>query len=106
MRYFCWMLAVVAVVETILLAMGVGIGFVLHWTIPDLGISVAILVGAISAIASGHLLVSLIQLPPWLSPYSADLESSDDDEDDDFEDIEVRAARSRSRTQRGRRRKH
>jgi hypothetical protein len=100
--------------------LGVGIGFLLYWIIPDLGIGTAILVGAICAISSGHLLVLFMQFAPGLHLHAAldacnredsdddsddDDDDDDDDEDDDFEDAEVHAVPPRSRTQRGRRRR-
>lgn len=112
MKFLGAMLIVVGIVQAVLLVLGVGIGFVLHWIIPDLDIGTAILVGEISAVAGAHLIIKFMQLAPWLHPFSADMGSSsgdeeeeDDEDDDEFEDLEVRVPRSRSRTRRGRRRR-
>jgi hypothetical protein len=113
MKFLWGLLAIVGLVQAVLLVLGVGIGFLLYWIIPGLGIGTAILVGAICAISSGHLLVLFVQIAPGLRLHAAldacnreDVdEDEDEDDDDDFEDVEVRAVPPRSRTRQGRRRR-
>ena len=112
MKFLWGLLAFVGVVQAVLLVLGVGIGFLLYWIIPGLGIGTAILVGALCAISSGHLLALFVQIAPGLRLHAAALEAcsredvdEDDDDDDDFEDVEVRSVPPRSRTRRGRRRR-
>lgn len=75
------------ILQAILLAMAVSIGFVLQWCIPSLNIGHAILVATLSSIACGYLLVESVRtrhiglLKEYLD------EQADEDEDDEWPDV-------------------
>lgn len=98
------LLVLLGLIQVVLLLMGVGVGFLLCWVIPDLGIGTAVLVGAMCSISSGVFLVLFSQLLPGVHLRAAQEDcDADEDEDEDeeermeFEDIEIRAVRPRSR---------
>jgi hypothetical protein len=70
------------VVQVLLLAVSVGIGFILQWFIPDLGIGTGILIGLVSTVASAHCLVQLIRFASAHAMEEIEPTDLDDDEDE------------------------
>jgi len=47
-----WMLVIYLVVNLLLLGLGLGIGFLLHWLLPAVDLGVGILIGVVATVAS------------------------------------------------------
>jgi hypothetical protein len=71
------------VVQTLLLAVAVAIGFLLKWLIPDLSIGIGILVGMLSTVASAYLFVQLLRLSHQMPQGEWNLDDQDEEEEDD-----------------------
>ena len=94
-------LIVYLVLQTILLAVGVGVGLALHWCISGLTIDMGVLVGVLSTIASAYFLAKMMRAKyvDTIGEFLADQE--DDDEDDSLPDVRlVLSPESKNRRQR------
>ena len=76
-------LIVYLVLQTILLAVGVGIGLALHWCVPGLTIDMGVLVGMLSTIASAYFLAKMTRAKyvDMIEEFLADQEDDDEDEE-------------------------
>ena len=95
-------LIVYLVFQTILLAVGVGVGLALHWCVPGLTVDMGVLVGVLSALASAYFLAKMMRakyIDTIGEQFLADLE--DEDEDDSLPDMRlVLSPTSKNRRQR------
>ena len=118
MMFFIVLLIVLLVLHLTLLGLALAEGFVLHWVIPSIDLSIAVLIGVVAMLATLHFAVQFIrvamQAPPWANKESEDPDDEeDDDEEEDDEDDEdeppesphpARLDRLRARLRRRRRR--
>ena len=81
--WFIVLILLYAVVQAVLLGIAVGIGFLLHWIVPDVNIGMGILVGLISTIASAYLFSQMMKSRLSLDEYIAFDQNEEDDDADD-----------------------
>lgn len=76
-------LIVYLVLQTILLAVGVGVGLALHWCVPGLTVDMGVLVGVLSTIASAYFLARMTRARylDMIEDSLADQEDEEQDED-------------------------
>jgi hypothetical protein len=78
--------AMFCLLQLLLLLVAIGVGFLLHWLIPDLGIGHAILVGTISAIATGYFFAQVAQSGITTAMNEDDSTDQDEEEEDEEDD--------------------
>ena len=78
------------VIQSLLLAVSVGIGFLLHWLIPGLEIGPGIVAGVIATIATTYFLCHVVgmTIKSKFVELSRESDENDDEEDEEEEDIE------------------
>jgi len=93
-------LIVYLVLQTILLAVGVGVGFALHWCVPGLTVDMGVLVGMLSAFASAYFLAKMMRAK-YIDTIGEQFLANQEDEDDSLPDMRlVLSPASKKRQQR------
>ena len=90
MSLFVMLIVAFVVIQSLLLAVSVGIGFLLHWLIPGLEIGPGIVAGVIATIATTYFLCHVVgmTIKSKFVELSRESDENDDEEDEEEEDIE------------------
>lgn len=100
MAAFIGLFLVFVLIQTVFLAVSVGIGFLLRWLIPGVDLGAGVLAGLISTIAICYFFLQALKLTSLIPTLGRPGEDDEDDEDcdeDDDEDEEDESPPARKR---------
>ena len=74
LRTAAWLLFIYVVIKGLLLAVGIGVGFLLHWLIPAIELGMGVLIGVVTTGLSAHFFGRTMNTPEVISDEGIDTE--------------------------------